>query len=110
MSSNRSERDTINSEEEQLLYKNETWMEMADREHEMGNESQRSHSDGGYTDTDPGSVEPTRTRSTADGDEVALANSQPVEYRVYKIRWFGLTQLILLNIIVSWDVSRISRL
>ena len=27
------------------------------------------------------------------------------EYRVYKIRWFGLTQLILLNIVVSWDVS-----
>ena len=27
------------------------------------------------------------------------------EYRVYKIRWFGLGQLILLNIIVSWDVG-----
>jgi len=26
-------------------------------------------------------------------------------YRVYKRRWFGLFQLTLLNIIVSWDVS-----
>jgi hypothetical protein len=26
------------------------------------------------------------------------------EYRVYKRRWFGLFQLVLLNIIVSWDV------
>ena len=29
----------------------------------------------------------------------------PGEYRVYKRRWFGLVQLTLLNIIVSWDVS-----
>lgn len=28
----------------------------------------------------------------------------PVEYRVYKRRFFGLFQLVLLNIIVSWDV------
>ena len=28
----------------------------------------------------------------------------PVGYKVYKRRWFGLVQLILLNIIVSWDV------
>ena len=27
-------------------------------------------------------------------------------YKVYKRRWFGLVQLVLLNIIVSWDVSR----
>jgi FLVCR family MFS transporter 7 len=26
-------------------------------------------------------------------------------YRVYKRRWFGLCQLVLLNIVVSWDVS-----
>ncbi|KAI9845978.1 MAG: hypothetical protein M1837_004384 [Sclerophora amabilis] len=26
-----------------------------------------------------------------------------VEYRVYKRRWFGLVQLVLLNVIVSWD-------
>lgn len=27
------------------------------------------------------------------------------EYRVYKRRWFGLLQLVLLNIMISWDVS-----
>jgi hypothetical protein len=27
------------------------------------------------------------------------------EFKVYKRRWFGLAQLVLLNIVVSWDVS-----
>jgi FLVCR family MFS transporter 7 len=26
-------------------------------------------------------------------------------FKVYKRRWFGLAQLVLLNIVVSWDVS-----
>ena len=30
-------------------------------------------------------------------------------FRTYKRRWFGLAQLVLLNIVVSWDV-RIARL
>lgn len=29
----------------------------------------------------------------------------PTAYRTYKVRWFGLAQLILLNIVVSWNVS-----
>lgn len=28
-------------------------------------------------------------------------------YKVYKRRWFGLLQIVLLNIIVSWDVSEV---
>jgi FLVCR family MFS transporter 7 len=28
-----------------------------------------------------------------------------VHYKVYKRRWFGLAQLVLLNVVVSWDVS-----
>jgi hypothetical protein len=39
----------------------------------------------------------------------ANANGAPghgaTTYKVYKRRWFGLFQLALLNIIVSWDVS-----
>lgn len=31
----------------------------------------------------------------------------PRVYKVYKRRWFGLVQLVLLNIVVSWDVSDI---
>lgn len=35
------------------------------------------------------------------------ANGGQLVYRVYKRRWFGLTQLVLLNIVVSWDVRGI---
>jgi hypothetical protein len=31
--------------------------------------------------------------------------SSTLRFKVYKRRWFGLMQLTLLNIIVSWDVS-----
>ncbi|MCJ1284431.1 hypothetical protein MMC26_003763 [Xylographa opegraphella] len=31
-----------------------------------------------------------------------IAHEQPI-YKVYKRRWFGLIQLVLLNIVVSWD-------
>lgn len=33
------------------------------------------------------------------------STGEVIEYKVYKRRWFGLFQLVLLNIIVSWDVS-----
>ena len=83
---------------------------MADLNHEVagGDKSHISQVDGRYTDVEPAPVEALRTLSRGDGDEVALASERQggqVEYRVYKIRWFGLAQLILLNIVVSWDVS-----
>jgi hypothetical protein len=31
-------------------------------------------------------------------------------FKVYKRRWFGLAQLVLLNVVVSWDVSILSLL
>jgi MFS transporter, FLVCR family, MFS-domain-containing protein 7 len=38
--------------------------------------------------------------------EVGEADSgNSTAYRTYKRRWFGLLQLVLMNIIVSWDVS-----
>jgi hypothetical protein len=43
----------------------------------------------------------------ADGDGEEVAQAVPREYKVYKRRWFGLVQLTLLNIIVSWGVSAI---
>ena len=93
------------SEVEHLLHKDEDWMEMAGLQHNRAEyEGQHSNLERVYSD---GELEATRTRSMPDGDESALANGQHVVYRVYKIRWFGLTQLILLNIIVSWDVSSI---
>ena len=58
-----------------------------------------------YTDNTGGTETSVSRAHTRDGDDAALTGGgQNVEYRVYKIRWFGLTQLILLNIIVSWDV------
>ncbi|KAG7286175.1 hypothetical protein NEMBOFW57_008480 [Staphylotrichum longicolle] len=42
--------------------------------------------------------------ATAAGSDGAAAEAAVgVEYKVYKRRWFGLVQLTLLNIIVSWD-------
>ena len=34
-----------------------------------------------------------------------ISGPQETTYRTYKMRWFGLGQLVLLNIVVSWDVS-----
>jgi hypothetical protein len=35
----------------------------------------------------------------------SISRGEHSEYRVYKRRWFGLAQLTLMNIMVSWDVS-----
>ncbi|KAL3423638.1 major facilitator superfamily transporter [Phlyctema vagabunda] len=37
------------------------------------------------------------------GEDVGTVQVGQVQYKVYKRRWFGLVQLVLLNIIVSWD-------
>lgn len=38
-------------------------------------------------------------------DNGSVMEGTATEYRTYKRRWFGLAQLTLLNVIVSWDVS-----
>jgi len=43
-------------------------------------------------------------RDAPEAGEAHVSNATR-RYRVYKRRWFGLFQLTLLNIIVSWDVS-----
>lgn len=45
-------------------------------------------------------ADPARDNSPKDP---AVAHSE-ADYRVYKRRFFGLGQLVLLNIVVSWDV------
>jgi FLVCR family MFS transporter 7 len=50
-----------------------------------------------------------------DGDEEARERRRPwarkrksyshAHFKVYKRRWFGLAQLVLLNVVISWDVS-----
>jgi FLVCR family MFS transporter 7 len=46
-----------------------------------------------------------RTYDGNNGGEGVERTASGGEYRVYRSRWFGLVQLVLLNIIVSWDVS-----
>ncbi len=48
--------------------------------------------------------EETRVNS-GEGSVDSRSIGPQVEYKVYKRRWFGMLQLVLLNIIVSWDVS-----
>ncbi|KAI9837880.1 MAG: hypothetical protein M1838_004723 [Thelocarpon superellum] len=48
-------------------------------------------------------VEPVDSREALLPAETHGQDSAPVHYRVYKRRWFGLIQLVLLNLIVSWD-------
>ncbi len=50
---------------------------------------------------------PQRRVSGATDDAAAEAGGDAVQYKVYKRRWFGLVQLALLNVIVSWDVSAV---
>lgn len=47
-----------------------------------------------------------RGSGVGDGEPgiAAGAEDAAVSYKVYKRRWFGLVQLTLMNIIVSWDV------
>lgn len=62
---------------------------------------------------DGGPVAPTLSgASDGDGDGDGVGDGVDMSaargggyYRTYKRRWFGLVQLTLLNIIVSWDVS-----
>lgn len=42
---------------------------------------------------------------TDEREEVERTATEGTVYKVYKRRWFGLVQLVLMNIIVSWDVS-----
>ena len=62
-------------------------------------------------DDEPGESEMAPLQPKAPASSNVQADGQrdteppTIEYRVYKRRWFGLFQLVLLNIIVSWDVS-----
>ena len=86
-------------EQERLLTSEIGWEEMADRS-----------VIGKNTASPDGMASP----ATAVGQELDLdgapryheeGQTPPPVDRVYKRRWFGLMQLVLMNIIVSWDVS-----
>jgi hypothetical protein len=53
---------------------------------------------------------PSNALAGEEGHDVVEGEGDVHEYKVYKRRWFGLVQLTLLNIIISWDVSTCSSL
>ncbi len=93
-----------NSEAERLL--SDDSMEMRDMNpQQTRNDKHPSQLEERYTDAQSNGEASGSRPSAAGEDELAPINGEHTEYRVYKIRWFGLAQLILLNIVVSWDVS-----
>ncbi len=102
----RDDHDITGLEAEQLLYpENNEMNEMADLNLRQGS---LSRTETGFT-VDEHSR---REFSGADTPEILLMagerNGGHVVYQVYKRRWFGLMQLVLLNIVVSWDVRSVT--
>ena len=98
-----------NGEAAHLLSSNNEDMELSDMtSHRNGSKEDATRVETRYTDQSEngGPSIPGANRQESEND-MAMINPRvsPPEYRVYGIRWFGLTQLVLLNIIVSWDVS-----
>lgn len=81
------------TEEEHLLSSGPQWTPM-----DSLNSAQNSHG--------LGRIEDSTGIPSTDSPQVSRAGSEihAVEYRVYKRRWFGLIQLVLLNIVESWGV------
>ncbi|KAI0887988.1 MFS general substrate transporter [Annulohypoxylon maeteangense] len=77
-----------------------------------GSSGKSSHTKGGHlrlasgsTDIDINDLAAIANRSGEDLENASIDNGDraSITYKVYKRRWFGLVQLTLLNIIVSWD-------
>lgn len=61
--------------------------------------------DGKFAVTEIHEMEPSTTNASARSHHpLVLPPAAENAYRTYRRRWFGLIQLILLNIVVSWDV------
>ena len=83
------------------LLSSDGWTEMADIDRADATKDQ-SRVETLYTDEAQHAESSGQSRAVVDD---ASNSDEPVVYKVYKIRWFGLMQLVLLNIVVSWDVS-----
>ncbi|KAL8798796.1 MAG: hypothetical protein Q9200_007694, partial [Gallowayella weberi] len=87
---------SFRGEQERLLGHDIEFEDMTDR---SANNKDPDFMDGEPRDeADPGRVTGVNEASYAVEDGQA-----PPVYRTYKRRWFGLMQLVLMNIIVSWD-------
>lgn len=85
------------------------WIVMDDLSGQMDDQKNVSQREEEVPDT--GDIPPTPlasstpTATTRGTEDELLGDNSDTQFRVYKRRWFGLTQLVLLNIVVSWDVS-----
>jgi hypothetical protein len=68
------------------------------------NTLEQSPSSNAHGDMDGKDIEMAKKFISPYGVTTNMAMEMPV-YKVYKRRFFGLFQLVLLNIVISWDVS-----
>ena len=95
-----------NSIEAQHLLSNDDRMDMDNLSPQVTQDKNLSPVSTTYSDQPSNAHASVSRAPTSEGEEIALTEGgRQIEYRTYKLRWFGLTQLILLNIIVSWDVG-----
>ena len=80
------------------------WTEMAEIDRAEASKD-LSRVETAYTDEAQNAESSGQARAGVDD---ASPSEEAVVYKVYKIRWFGLMQLVLLNIVVSWDVSTLA--
>ena len=107
MHGDQAEKRQTHSETERLLYDDS--MEMGDMSPQQTREDKHtSQWEERYTDAQSNGQSSGSQAGGAGEEEAAPIVGERTEYRVYKIRWFGLAQLILLNIVVSWDVGAIA--
>lgn len=85
-----------------LLTPNDEWTELSN----MGGTSIPAKGNANVTIdhsiTDDPDQQPSSQNAVVEDEAAPVTES--VVYKVYTIRWFGLMQLVLLNIVVSWDV------
>ena len=86
-------------------------MEMSSRASPPSNgKADLTRVDTSYTDAPEPSEPSTSEREIleTEGGQAHARDEEETLYRVYKVRWFGLLVLVMLNVIVCWDVSTIS--
>lgn len=107
MHGDQDEPDPSQAEEAMHLLSADRWTEMADMDRRADDATKdQSRVETAYTDeTEAHHAESSGPSSRAVVDDASTSGEQPIVYKVYRIRWFGLMQLVLLNIVVSWDVS-----
>ena len=63
----------------------------------------KSDLNAGQVETADDGIGPTTSRAPLNASAPDSTDGSPTQYKSYKRRWFGLFQLALLNIVVSWS-------